>query len=131
MDDLRILQSYETKRPEQTAEFYLQWFGNFQVEYSDYIPPIDTHTLESNPQDTGIDYTKLKCRGNNIGLVMTQLCLMKRRGIVADEFLCEEIDKFTSYRFNYLNGKPTTEDEITMLNAMIDKVIEYLRNETK
>lgn len=123
-----IHENPDNKRPEQTPEFYLQWFINFQTKYSDYIPPTDTHTLESNPPDPDVDYTKLKCRGNNIGLVMTQLYLMKRRGIVTDISLCEEIDHFTSYKFNYLLEKPTIEVEIKILNAMIDKVIEYLKN---
>ena len=111
-----------TKRKEEGGklpQYYLEYF-TFLRNFSDELPTKRVDFLDT-------DYYVMKCRGGVIITIARKLQFAIDEGIMRDSALVLQIEAFKKHDWNYVRGKYTSKEEIALINAMLDTVIEYLK----
>jgi hypothetical protein len=114
--------------------YYLVRFLIFKNNYRDDLPKEDVRNLidiDENgkwktPTGSGVAF---KCQGNYILGLRVSLVTAVDDLVITDPSLIEEIDTFTSHKFNYYDEEFTSQEEIDMINKVLDLVIEDLSEE--
>ncbi|HLD81755.1 MAG TPA: aminotransferase class I/II-fold pyridoxal phosphate-dependent enzyme [Patescibacteria group bacterium] len=99
--------------------------------YSFVLPDVSVSslaTLDDKGHFVGDNY---KCRGNYIFGLSGTLSRAINDHVISDSELIAKIQQFKSHDFRYVHGERTAPEEITMINALLADVIQYLEKLTQ
>jgi hypothetical protein len=124
IEELKI-NSQKKEKPSLSKESYIKRFHWLRDEHLDDLPDFDVREIPYG--DPRCD--RFKCQVNFIGGLRNDLKLLLFDKVVDDAVLINKIKEFLRYKFD--SSRPTTKEEIGLINDILNDVIDYLEKDNR